>query len=122
MFTQILTVQKVKLLTLTLLFVILLPMKAQTYSAKVSSQGQITLPKKLREKLKLDKGLSRINLRYVDPQTVHVDGSSEMEAFIKTYAGIAKPKKGQPSAVDILREMKEDQNTIIDARITSFRS
>ncbi len=80
-------------------------MKSETiYPVKVSSQGQITLPKSLRQKLRVSKG-----------QIVYVglgnDNSLQLETEppIMKYRGILKPKPGQPSVTETVKEMHERQ-------------
>lgn len=82
-----------------------------TYPVKVSPQGQITLPKALRDKLQVQKGETRL---YVGLENNKLSVSNEPP--ILKYYGILKPKKGEKSAADYLTEMKQQQQRKTEQR------
>lgn len=79
-------------------------MKDTIYKAKVSPQGQITLPKKLRQQAKLVDGQS-IYISLQSPSMVSV----QTEPPIAAFYGILKPKPSEPSMSDTITEIREIQ-------------
>ena len=82
-----------------------------TYPVKVSPQGQITLPKALRDELRVQKGKTRLYVKLEDNKL-----SVNDDPPILKYYGILKPKKGEKSAADYLAEMKLQQRRKTEQR------
>lgn len=81
-------------------------MKTKTvYPVKVSPQGQITLPKALRDRLRVQKGKTRL---YVNLKGNELSVSGDPP--IVKYRGALAPRPGEPSAIDFVKEMREQQN------------
>jgi AbrB family looped-hinge helix DNA binding protein len=82
----------------------------KTYKAKISPQGQITIPKELRQKIKLIKGESAVYI------SVLANGSVQIEptASIQEFYGSLRPEQGQPSAAETVHLMrrKEQQKAL----------
>lgn len=82
------------------------------YRAKVSPQGQLTLPKKARQNLGVVDGVSYVYVTVLDEHTIGVS----TENPISKYYGSCKPKPGKPSMVDVLAELEREDNAKFDAR------
>ncbi len=61
-------------------------MKKSSYTLKVSSQSQITLPRSLREQLKLRPG-SRITIMVTDDGSLKLSGKLPIEKHFGTFSG-----------------------------------
>jgi AbrB family looped-hinge helix DNA binding protein len=79
-------------------------MKTKSYPVKISSQGQITLPKELRQKLGAIKGQT-VYIGMKNQSSLQVDATPPIAKF----RGALAPAPGQPSAADIVQEIREKQ-------------
>ena len=93
-------------------------MDTVTYTAKISPQGQITIPKKLRERLRATKGVSLLYLQYAGKNTIAVDATP---AHVKYY-GIAAPTPSGRSASTVLQNLKTAESDKLTARQNLFIS
>ncbi|HVA11514.1 MAG TPA: AbrB/MazE/SpoVT family DNA-binding domain-containing protein [Candidatus Dormibacteraeota bacterium] len=71
-------------------------MKSTSYTLKVSSQSQVTLPRRLREQLRLQPG-SRVNVIVADDGSLQISGKLPIEKYFGTLPGVWT-KHGQDAA------------------------
>jgi AbrB family looped-hinge helix DNA binding protein len=78
-------------------------MKTDQYILKVSSQGQLTLPRALRERLRLRQG-SKVVVRVNSDGEAVVTSSMPIVEYFGRYPGIAS---GGCDAAEVVREMRD---------------
>jgi bifunctional DNA-binding transcriptional regulator/antitoxin component of YhaV-PrlF toxin-antitoxin module len=83
------------------------------YRAKVSPQGQLTLPKQIRKHMQTTGGALYVYVSLEEPSKLQV---TQEDGFFNHYRGIAKPKPGAQSMIDILAELEREDNAKFDAR------
>lgn len=83
------------------------------YKAKISPQGQLTVPKALREQMKAVNGAIYVYVSLETPSKLQI---MQEDSFFEKYAGICKRKPGQPSMMDVMAELEREDNEKFDAR------
>jgi AbrB family looped-hinge helix DNA binding protein len=78
-------------------------MRTRTYPVKISSQGQITLPKELRQKLGAAKG--QVVYVGIKNRSIQIDTAPP----IAQYRGALAAKPGQPSVSEAIQQIRERQ-------------
>lgn len=86
-------------------------MNNPTYTLKISPQGQLTLPRDLREQLRLQPG-SRIVVVVTDEGSLKVSRKLPIEKYFGTLAG-AWTDKGQDAA-EYTRQLRDSMQPKLD--------
>jgi len=79
----------------------------QVYVLKISPQGQLTLPKRLRQQLKVDKG-SRVTIR-ASSDKKQLEVSTDLP-ITKYFGTMGRAITGGRDAAEYIREMRDEDN------------
>jgi AbrB family looped-hinge helix DNA binding protein len=79
---------------------------SKTYRARVSSQGQITLPKELRQRTNIKKGESYIYVSLIDSNTIAVQPGPSLEQLY----GALPVASDDLSAADIVADIRANES------------
>ena len=79
----------------------------QVYVLKISPQGQLTLPRRLREQLKVDRG-SRITVR-VSSDKKRLEVGADLP-ITKYFGTMGRAITGGRDAAEYIREMRDEDN------------
>ncbi|MCA9348240.1 AbrB/MazE/SpoVT family DNA-binding domain-containing protein [Candidatus Saccharibacteria bacterium] len=77
----------------------------KTYQAKVSPQGQITLPKELRQRAGLIKGDSTIYISMISPSHIVIEPKPSLGDFY----GSLQPADPSISALNVVEEIRNKE-------------